>query len=481
MEGLIVGTEHQLGILETRGIAPMGEASEQLIAANNATLWYGVPSTPVGDAQINTRLFNGGLIYNDLGHPEYATPELRTLDDVAAFEQAGWRIVQNLVNLARLRNLGHVISTKETPRRYLVVANNTDHHLEADLFSPKTFAYHENYAAKDPADEAIDIIPFLITRQIFVGSGFVTPSRFFGRTPSLKEFAISQRALAVNVRGVGKLNVGRYSAMVGASRHNREILHITCGEANVSRYATKLKIGTTALVHLLLQEGWRLPVRFRCSHPELIVSNFWTIATDMRYRWIYKSNSGRRMRAVDVQREYLDACKKRFGGSRDSDTQWVLREWEATLDQLETDPIQADRLDWVKKMTLLFGSGGLTNEERVRIDMGYHMPQIPNLTSQDEKGIFGLVCGDDSVPEDAIIRAMENPPQDTRAAGRGIIIRAIAKAIKNGADEQPLITWSKVRFAGQPLEMPHPQRTYSSEAQVFARSIEGGHRGPERR
>ena len=46
------------------------------------------------------------------------------------------------------------------------------------------------------------------------------------------------------------------------------------------------------------------------------------------------------------QRRYLEAAK-RYLGRRDAQTDMVLKEWERTLDDLESDPLStADRLDW---------------------------------------------------------------------------------------------------------------------------------------
>src|SRR5687767_8677102 len=42
-------------------------------------------------------LFNGGRLYLDSGHLEYATPECRTLDDIVAVERAGDQILNATV------------------------------------------------------------------------------------------------------------------------------------------------------------------------------------------------------------------------------------------------------------------------------------------------------------------------------------------------------------------------------------------------
>lgn len=469
MERLVCGTEHQLGVVRKDGDregtneADLKALLGKAIQVDNILHIFGVPAQPSGDAQVNTRLFNGGLIYLDLGHPEYATPEFRDLDDVAPLEWAGRRIVPGLLRLARLKD--------ETLANYLVVANNTDYQ-GGEFWSLNTFAYHENYSVDLPnwQDAQTDILPFLATRQIFAGSGAPSPSH---------NFALSPRALAAR-HEEAELMVGRYSRMLGKSRHYNDVFHIALGEANVSPYATKLKIGTTALVLQLLEDGWRRTSRlgeFSLTEKETIriIRNIFSIATDPEFKWIYRTGM-RRMPAIEVQRVYLRAAKKMYGTREDTDTKWILREWEATLDQLERDPLGATRLDWVKKY-LLFGRLGkdkFTPDELVRVDMSYHRPYHTDR-------IYAIVGGEDFVPEDKVTHFMNHAPANTRAAGRGIALRAIASAMDNGVDERPLVTWGSIRFAGKSLDMPQPQLSYSAEARDFAGSIEGASRGPERR
>ena len=71
-------------------------------------------------------------------------------------------------------------------------------------------------------------------------------------------------------------------------------------------------------------------------------------------------NDGRRENnvAVDHQREYLALAQKYLTNSEGAaflpETDWVLTEWEDTLNVLEADPMSlTDRLDWVAKKWLL--------------------------------------------------------------------------------------------------------------------------------
>ena len=101
-------------------------------------------------------LFNGGRLYVDMGHVEYATPECASIRDVVAYERAGDEMVLAALDDMNLR------------REVSFIKNNIDH------FTGATFGYHENYLMRrDVSFYKVVIptlLPFLVTRQIFAGS-----------------------------------------------------------------------------------------------------------------------------------------------------------------------------------------------------------------------------------------------------------------------------------------------------------------------
>src|SRR6201995_3283518 len=104
-------------------------------------------------------LSNGARFYNDHAHPEYSTPECTTLRDIVAQDKAGERILSECV---RRRN------KKIAPEREVrLYKNNTD-------FIGHSYGCHDNYlmSRSVPWDRLVsDVIPFLVTRQIFAGAG----------------------------------------------------------------------------------------------------------------------------------------------------------------------------------------------------------------------------------------------------------------------------------------------------------------------
>ncbi|MGI8481645.1 MAG: proteasome accessory factor PafA2 family protein, partial [Chthoniobacterales bacterium] len=104
-------------------------------------------------------LLNGGRLYLDMGHIEYASPECLTLRDAVAYDLAGDRILQSA--LETLGGADHVSFIK----------NNVDHQTGA------TFGCHENYLMRRDAQFTAPVLgtllTFLATRQIFTGAGRV--------------------------------------------------------------------------------------------------------------------------------------------------------------------------------------------------------------------------------------------------------------------------------------------------------------------
>src|SRR6266545_2857026 len=131
-------------------------------------------------------LRNGGRLYLDMGHIEYASPECLHLHDLVAYELAGDDLLQS-----SLIALG-------AQDRVSFIKNNVDHHTGA------TFGCHENYLMKREAQFTPPILgtllTFLATRQIFTGAGRVgqsNPLAFDFEPPQLEtqvNFQLSQRA-----------------------------------------------------------------------------------------------------------------------------------------------------------------------------------------------------------------------------------------------------------------------------------------------
>ncbi len=373
-------------------------------------------------------LSNGARFYNDHAHPEYATPECTTLRDLVAQDKAGERI---LAECARRRNLK--LSGEQAVRLY---KNNTD-------FSGHSYGCHDNYLMRRdvPWDRIVaGVLPFLVTRQIFAGAGKMgIETESAGGQPGI--YQISQRAdffsvlVSIDTMNRRPLVNTRDEPHADPRRYRR--FHVILGDANMSEWATALKIGTTSLVLDLIERG--LAPQIEIAQP---IDATKSISRDQTYDWIIELTDGRKISAIDVQRIYLAAAGKSMADSG-TEVAWLLREWESALNDLERDfMLCRDRIDWVAKKELL---ETLREEERLSwtnpwlqsIDLEYH-----NIVP--ETGLYYELLRQGAmrqfVTETEIKQAIFAPPADTRAYFRGRSVAKFNSQIKS-------IQWDEMVFA----------------------------------
>ncbi len=422
-------------------------------------------------------LCNGGRLYVDAvgDHLEYATPECTSLRDLVAHERAGHRLI-----VALLEDMGL--------REAVSIYNNS-----IDHFGGHTFGCHENYSVRLSSINMRATLPalisFLVTRQIFAGAGRVGGHRLnhnslknsimewsFHETDTLwisniygveidnsVDFQLSQRAdhIIHAVSGQVRFNRAIINPKRESAYENQDFwrLHVLFGEANPSQVATALKVGTTSLV-LDLAECGLLPPRLWIVNP---VHTLKSISRDPERRWLVETLDGKTMGAIDFQRQYLAAAKEHLSG-RDEETDWVLAEWERVLDALERDPEQArDCVDWVAKRRLIelycqAEGVGWHDDACYSLDLEYH-----NLDPKQSLHAALLEQGEMRalVNEEEIAAAMDEPPADTRARGRGYAIREL---LERGC-AQYVIDWDAIFVRGG-LHLPLPDPTDPAVQQV---------------
>src|SRR3954465_16005712 len=148
--------------LEDPHLDARGFRAKELLQDTDESAYYEIDKNrPLSFEEIKSDLVlsNGARFYNDHAHPEYSTPECTTLQEIVAQDKAGERILQEC---ARRRN-GHLPNGCEA-RLY---KNNTD-------FIGHSYGCHDNYLMRRdvPWEWLVrDVVPFLVTRQIFAGAG----------------------------------------------------------------------------------------------------------------------------------------------------------------------------------------------------------------------------------------------------------------------------------------------------------------------
>jgi proteasome accessory factor A len=367
----------------------------------------------------NVFLENGARLYLDVGsHPEFATPECDTLEDVVAHDKAGERILEGLVRGAEER-----LEEEGIRGQIFVFKNNTDS-------AGNSYGCHENYLVSRHKDfhRTVDVlIPFLVTRQIFLGAGKLT------QTPRGTSFSIAQRAdhiwegvSSATTRSRPIINT-RDEPHADAERYRR--LHVIAGDSNMSEYATYVKVGTMVALLQMIERD----VVFRDLTLENPIRAIREVAHDTTCRRKIRLANGRELSALDIQWEYLDRAM-RFARSPGfpPQVQTAIDRWEHLLTGLEKDPMTLDReVDWVIKYRLLeryADRRGLTmSDPRMSMmDLSYH-------DVDRSRGLYYLLESkgmvDRVVSDEQVATAVRQPPQTTRARLRGAFIKA-AKAQK---------------------------------------------------
>lgn len=402
-------------------------------------------------------LLNGGRLYLDMGHIEYASPECLHLRDVVAYDLAGDRLLQSA-----LESLG-------AADRVSFIKNNIDHNTGA------TFGCHENYLMKREAQFTPPVLgtllAFLATRQIFTGAGRVgqaNPLAFDFQLPQPEvqvDFQLSQRAdHIVNdiyqwVQFNRAIINARDEPLADYRKYRR--LHLLIGDSNMSPFATALKIGTTACVLSLLEEG-RLPKNLSLSDA---VQSTRDISRDPTSAWIVRLENGKTIGALDIQWQFYELARQHLGGANE-ETDWLLESWSFTLEALGNKPeTLIGGVDWVTKKWLLetfMESEGLTwgDPWLQSLDLEYH-----NI--DPEKGLFFGVNPAKRIGEwnNSVRRneAGHHPPANTRAAGRAQAVAWFQKS-----DQPYVINWDSIACDSRDfLVMGNPFEDYTAEVAKF--------------
>ena len=395
-------------------------------------------------------LLNGGRLYMDMGHIEYATPECRTVRDLVAYDLAGDAMLQ-----AGLEAMG--VSDGVS-----FLKNNIDHNTGA------TFGCHENYLMRRETEFTPEntgaLLSFLATRQIFTGAGRVgqaSPLAFeieplppYDRV----DFQISQRSdHIVNdiyqwVQFNRAIINARDEPLADYRRYRR--LHLLIGDSNMSPFATALKVGTTHLVLTLLEEG-RLP---RDVNLQDAVLSTRAVSRACRADAPVCLDDGRGETALGIQEKFLSAAQVLTG--RDAETEWLLDRWAWVLDALRRSDTLAlvGAVDWVSKKWLLEtfrAEQGLPWDDPwlQSLDLEYH-----NLNAS--RGLFHALPMSDEVAgfNGGAFRseALRTAPSDTRARGRGVAVEHFLET------RIPcVVNWDSLTIGtGTVVQMPNPLSTY---------------------
>jgi len=367
----------------------------------------------------NVILTNGARLYVDHAHPEYSAPECTNPLSGVTWDKAGERVMAEAA--ARAATLPGAPGIQ-------LYKNNTDN-------KGASYGCHENYLMRRAtpfADIVRHLTPFFVSRQVICGAGRVG----LGADGRDEGFQISQRAdffeVEVGLETTLKRPIINTRDEPHADPEKYRRLHVIIGDANMSEISTYLKLGTTALVLAMIEDKF-LETDLSIEAP---VAELRAISHDPSLRHLVTLRDGRKMTGIQLQMEYLELARKytedRYGSDVDDMTADVLTRWESLLTRLAEDPMLASReLDWVAKLKLIEGY-------RARDGLGWGHPrlQLVDLQYSDvraERGLYNRLAARGRmvrlVDEQDVTRAIENPPEDTRAYFRGRCLQQYPEAV----------------------------------------------------
>src|ERR1044071_736346 len=237
----------------------------------------------------NVILTNGARLYVDHAHPEYSTPEVTTPLDIVRWDKAGEQVMLDASRRAGQLPGGSPI---------VLYKNNTDN-------KGASYGAHENYLMRrsTPLGDIVrHLTPFFVSRQVVCGAGRVGR----GQDGRDQGFQISQRAdffeVEVGLETTLKRPIINPRDEPHADPEKYRRLHVIIGDANLAETSTYLKVGTTALVLAMIEDGF-LPVALWVDMP---VAALRAVSHDPSCKHLLTLRDGRKMTAVPLQMEYLE-------------------------------------------------------------------------------------------------------------------------------------------------------------------------------
>lgn len=354
-------------------------------------------------------LANGARFYNDHGHPEYATPECRSIDEL---------VRQDLIGETVALAAGRAFAESEG-RPVRLYKNNTDFH-------GASFGCHENYLVP----RAIGwerlyraLVPILIVRPLLCGAGKVG-----AEDGEPCDFQLSQRAdffsepLSIDTLYRRPLFNTRDEPHADPQKWIR--LHMIAGDANRISSCTWRKVAL-AQVALLLELHEAAP-DWQIAHPvpaAKLLSR--SLSPDSRI----ELTGGSWTTAEHVFESYFAAAEA-CGWLAATWIRDLIAECRGLIASLKSDGALASRrIDWAAKRTML---------EEIREVEGLDWSD-PSLKAYDleyhnvdpEESLFQALVEMNHVDHEGIgnLSQLIQAPMNTRAALRGHVVQHFASQL----------------------------------------------------
>ena len=473
----IIGTETEFGIIapDDPTVSPIDTSTRAVIAyaassgagVNRRTRWDYAQESPLRDVRgfdlrryrtapvidpnalgnANVVTTSGARFYVDHAHPEYSSPETTDAWDAVIWDKAG----ELMMHEAAVAS-GQV----EDQPRLQIHKNNVDG-------KGASYGAHENYLYPRSYDaEAVQaaLIPHFVTRQVYTGAGRVG----LGESGQNPGFQISQRADYIETTVSLETTLNRGIINTRDEPHTGSDwarMHVIIGDANLSEFATFLKIGTTALVLDAVGAG----VDFSDIALYEPVTAVREISRDLECTHPVRLYGNREMTAVQIQQEIRNRVTEALADSLVGHDQLVLDVWGDILDDLAGDPMTtSDRLDWTAKLSLLnaYRARGLewTDPRLAMVDIQYH-------DIDPAKGLYNALVRKGRirtlVPPEEVRAAVTTPPTTTRAWLRGEVARRFPDQLLAANWDSLILDVPCAGSSATRVLLPDPSRATAAE------------------
>lgn len=362
-------------------------------------------------------LSNGGRYYKDIGdHPEYATPEDTEFMGTVANEIAGERIVFDTAEYTK-PNHEYGFNDFRILKRVIDDDNNTN-------------GYHINLAG-DAGRLSLGqgrLMPMgahLSSINILAGAGAVIPRDSSAGGPY---YSVAQKSLTLNLdfsaTSTGNTNplISTRDEALSDSKNVR--MHITSLDANMSPWATWMKIGTSSLVMRMIEQGYLDSDTYVFEKDKMFQVGR-MVARDIDMDQHFEMVNGNKWSALDIQTDLASRARELADkGLVTSEELAVLAEWERALTDMANNPEDLfDRVEWIAKRLVL-------ERYMARNALSLSSPEVRQKDLQwsyiAENGI-GMRLRQTAwakwmPPAEAIERAYHSAPTTTRAMARAAFI-----------------------------------------------------------
>jgi hypothetical protein len=381
---------------------------------------------------------NGGCVYIDLGHLELCTPEVPSARKLVA----AWHAMLRIARQAQT-NANEKLPPDE---KYVVLINNSDgqnsygSHLNVLL----TQRAWENIFDRKP-HYASFLASYQVSSIVNTGQGKVGSENGTAPVP----YQVTQRAdFNKTVMGLRTtfdrplLNTRneplcgrRQTADASANEADKLArLHVIFYDNNLCEVSNYLKVGGLQIVLAMIEAEW--------VNPKLLLDDPVSAAIHWSHDPSLQSRepliSGKKVTAVELQELFLEEATDFVdAGGCDGivpDARHILHFWKDTLAKLKAGDLAAlaRRLDWVLKLSIIQRAMQLNPE------LTWDSPEIKQLdylysSLDSDEGLYwiyersGFV---ERIVSDAEIeRFVHEPPTDTRAWTRAMLLRKAGEAV----------------------------------------------------